>query len=56
MAKYHCELAGEGIEYGWGFYKKDYHRTSHAEKKGRGCFETCVKKTLKKVTIEHMQW
>ncbi len=54
--KYHCELAGEGIEYGWGFFKKDFRQTLHAEKKGKGHFESCVKKSLKKVTVEHMRW
>jgi len=53
--KYHCELAGEGIEYGWGFFKKDYHRTPHVEKKGRDLFRSCVKKSLKKVTVEHIR-
>jgi hypothetical protein len=24
--KYHCEIAGEGIEYGWGFTKKIQRR------------------------------
>jgi len=52
---YHCELAGEGIEYGWGFFKKDYRRTPHAEKKGRDLFRSCVKKSLKKVTVEHIR-
>jgi len=53
--KYHCELAGEGIEYGWGFFKKDYRRIPHAEKKGRDLFRSCVKKSLKKVTVEHIR-
>jgi len=53
--KYHCELAGEGIEYGWGLFKKDFRRTPHAEKKGRERFETCVKRSLKRVIVEHIR-
>jgi len=48
-------LAGEGIEYSWGFFKKDYRQTPHAEKKGRDLFRSCVKKSLKKVTVEHIR-
>ncbi len=54
--KYHCELAGEGIEYGWGLFKKYYRRTEHADKKGRQKFTSCVKKCLEKVTVEHIRW
>jgi len=53
--KYHCELAGEGIEYGWGLFKKDFRRTPHAEKKGRERFETCVKRSLKRVIVLRMR-
>ena len=53
--KYHCELAGEGIEYGWGLFKKYYRRTEHVDKKGRQKFTSCVKKCLEKVTVEHIR-
>jgi len=50
--KYHCELAGED---GWGLFKNDYRRTPHAEKKGCDLFRSCVKKSLKRVTVEHIR-
>jgi hypothetical protein len=41
---YHCEMAGEGIEYCWGFYKKTYCRTPLWQK--GGSVLECVKKSL----------
>jgi len=55
MPKYHCELAGEGIEYVWGLSKKYFRRTPHQEKKGKDCFKSCVKCSLKKVSVDHIQ-
>ena len=37
--KYHCELAGEGIEYSWGWSKKKYRRQLYANKKGNSAFK-----------------
>jgi len=53
--KYHCKLAGEGIEYGWGLFKKYYRRSPHGEKKGKDRFKDCVKKCLRKVIINHIR-
>jgi len=36
--KYHAELAGEGIEYSWGYSKGVYRRAPLASKKGRNNF------------------
>ena len=33
--KYHCELAGEGIEYSWGLAKKKYRNSLLKKKKVR---------------------
>mmetsp|Transcript_9246 Transcript_9246/g.13427 ORF Transcript_9246/g.13427 Transcript_9246/m.13427 type:complete len:132 (-) Transcript_9246:184-579(-) len=33
--KCHCELAGEGIEYAWGFSKNYYRTLSLSDKKGK---------------------
>ena len=51
--KYHCELAGEGIEYGWGLFKKYYHQTPMPPKRGKVCFWSCIENCLKMVTVDH---
>ena len=43
--KYHCEIAGEGIEMCWGFIKKYYRRKFSLQQKKRH-FKHCVKKAL----------
>jgi len=53
--KYHCELAGEGIEYAWGLSKKIYRKIPYAEKKGKDKFHACVKKALGSVSIHHLR-
>jgi len=53
--KYHCKLAGEGIEYGWGLFKKYYRQSPHGEKKGKDRFKDCVKKCLRKVIVDHIR-
>jgi hypothetical protein len=46
--KYHCEIAGEGIEYSWGFIKKIYRRAPLMAKRQNFLFE--VKKAIFEVT------
>lgn len=41
--KFHAELAGEGIEYCWGFCKGIYRRLPTASKKGRASFQKLVR-------------
>jgi hypothetical protein len=41
--KFHCEMAGEGIEYDWGFCKGKYRRQPIARKRGRTTFMDLVK-------------
>jgi hypothetical protein len=36
--KYHCEIAGEGIEYSWGLSKKEYQSLHWNKKKGLTTF------------------
>ena len=43
--KYHCEIAGEGIEMCWGFLKKYYRRKFTAAEKSRS-FSRCVDEAL----------
>ncbi len=51
--KFHCELAGEGIEYDWGLSKRDYRSLPHASKTGKENFLKSLKQSLSKVTVEH---
>jgi hypothetical protein len=51
--KYHCELAGEGIEYDWGLSKKIYRRVPFADKKGKPAFKETLVKCLKQVNVGH---
>lgn len=53
--KYHCELAGEGIEYSWGFAKKIFRRIPLIDKKGKVKFRRIVKKSLLEVTVDIMR-
>jgi hypothetical protein len=51
-AKYHCEIAGEGVENGWGFSKKIYRRLPIAKKRYLDVFTKYVKYCLIQVTPE----
>jgi len=44
MPKYHAELAGEGIEYSWGYSKGVYRRAPLSDKKGRQNFFNLVER------------
>ena len=44
--KFHAELAGEGIEYSWGFLKGIYRRIPLEEKKGKTKFLESVDKCI----------
>jgi hypothetical protein len=51
-AKYHCEIAGEGVENGWGFSKKIYRRLPIAKKHYLDVFTKSVKHCLIQGTPE----
>ena len=42
--KYHCEYAGEGIEYSWAYSKAMYRRAPLRRKKGKQNFDSLVNK------------
>lgn len=44
--KYHCELAGEGIEYAWGVAKARYRAASMEEKRSIPAFRDLVRRCL----------
>ena len=50
--KYHCELAGLGIELAWGYSKQYYQRKMTLEEKKQD-FHGCVDRALKAVTKDH---
>jgi len=53
--KYHAELAGEGIEYSWGYSKSVYRHSPLSSKKGRPKkFEQVGQKNGKKGKIIHL--
>ena len=49
--KFHAEMAGEGIEYAWGFSKALYRRYPLSIKKGKENFDKLVTKCLSRDTI-----
>ena len=49
--KYHCELAGEGIEYMWGYMKWIYRRIKKEKKSTKKIFEDCVKQLVHGNTV-----
>ena len=56
-SKYHCELAGEGIEYMWGYMTWIYHRIKKEKKSTKKMSEDCVKQLVdgNMVTGERIQ-
>ena len=50
--KFHCEIAGEGIEYSWGASKKWYRRRSYADKRSFANFLKLVKESMERVTMK----
>ena len=50
--KYHCEIAGEGIEFVWGLMKKNLRPLS-LKKKGKATFEKAIEESVRMVTKEH---
>ncbi len=49
--KYHCEIAGDDIEYLWGHGKLKYGRVPMNKKKTKKDFESFVKKIFSSETI-----
>ena len=49
--KFHCELAGEGVEYSWGASKRIYRKLPLSKKRSYSNFEHQVKKALSCVNV-----
>ncbi len=52
--KYHCELAGEEIEYCWGLAKRYYRSLSLEKKRTKKTFEGCVRASVRYVLKHHV--
>ena len=50
--KYHCEIAGEGIELNWGYMKKAYRNIPLEEKKKKDTFVKAVHDSKNMVNID----
>ena len=50
--KYHCELAGEGIEYVWGLIKRRFRAVLLSKRDKMDKFREAVRDTFKTVTVE----
>jgi hypothetical protein len=55
--KFHCKLAGEGIEYAWGCAKNQYRSQPLKHKRGKGNFRQTVRKCFSRqvVTTERVR-
>jgi hypothetical protein len=53
--KYHCELAGEGIEYSWGLAKRHFRNLPLLDKKGRVNFIDSVRMCVEYVKVNHVR-
>jgi hypothetical protein len=53
--KYHCEIAGEGIEYAWGFSKRFYRSLPLSRKRGIANFRSSVRASVDAVTIKNVR-
>jgi hypothetical protein len=53
--KYHAEIAGEGVEFGWGFAKTIHQRMPLNLKCGFGDFTKTIHDCLLKVALEQLR-
>jgi hypothetical protein len=53
--KYHCEIAGEGIEYAWGLSKRYYRSLPLARKRGISNFRLSVRESVDAVSVHNVR-
>ena len=53
--KYHCELAGEGVEYCWGLAKRFYKSKGSEEKRKKVRFNFVIRESIQFVRREHVE-
>ena len=51
--KYHCKLAGEGVEYAWGFTKRNFRNLSLNEKNIKEKFNKAARSLVELVSIQN---
>jgi hypothetical protein len=51
--KYHCEIAGEGIEYSWAFTKQVFRSIPYAEKRTSDGFRSCVRRSVAQCRVDN---
>ena len=52
--KYHCELAGEGVEYAWGFMKRNFRNYSLNDKNTKEKFNKAVRDSVELVSVQNV--
>ena len=52
--KYHCELAGEGIEYAWGLSKRFYRNKCLEDKNTKSKFDNVVRQAIEFVSKKNI--
>ena len=53
--KYHCELAGEGVEFSWGFMKRHFRNLSLNEKNTKEKFNKAVRSSVELVSVQNVR-
>ena len=53
--KYHCELAGEGVEYAWGMMKQYFRSLSLDKKNTKAKFDRVVRETVGYVSKKNVE-
>ena len=53
--KYHCELAGEGVEYLWEMSKQHYRSLPLNDKNTKEMFEKSVRRSMRHVTTKNIR-
>ena len=53
-SKYHCEIAGEGVEYVFGLLKRFYRSLKMEDKKTKNKFEEAVRRSVNFVKRKHV--
>ena len=53
--KYHCELAGDGVEFSWGFMKRHFRNLSLNKKNTKEKFNKAVRDSVELVSVQNVR-
>jgi hypothetical protein len=53
--KYHCEIAGEGVEYSWAFAKRVFRAIAYKDKRTSDGFRLSVRKSVATATVSNIR-